>query len=49
MLDGLEGIVLVVEEYGKIIYVLSNVFFCFGYDEGDILKINILDYVYMDD
>lgn len=49
VLDGLEGIVLAVEEYGKIIYVSSNVFSCLGYDEGDILKTNILDYVHMDD
>lgn len=49
MLDGLGGIVLAVEEYGKIIYVSSNVFSCLGYDEDDILKTNILDYVHMDD
>lgn len=49
MLEGLEEVVLAVEEYGKIIYVSSNVFSCLGYDEDDILKTNIFDYVHVDD
>ena len=49
MLEGLEEVVLAVEEYGKIVYVSSNVFSCLGYDEDDILKTNIFDYVHIDD
>lgn len=49
MLDAMEEVVFAVGEYGKIVYVSGNVFSCLGYDEGDILTTNILDYVHLDD
>lgn len=32
MFDGLDGIVIVIDDLSKICFVLSSVFFCFGYD-----------------
>ena len=49
MLDGLETVVLAVDEAAKIIYASSNVFSCLGYDEDELCKTSILNYVHPDD
>ena len=49
MLDGLDGVVLALDEAGIIFYVSSNVFSCLGHGKDDILKTSMLDYVHRDD
>ena len=49
MLDGLDGVVLAVDDASKIFYVSSNVFSCLGYDRDHLLKSSILEFVHPDD
>jgi len=49
MIEGLGAIVLALDEAGKIIYVSSNVFSHLGFDEDEILKTSIFEYVHPED
>lgn len=49
MLDGLNGVVLAIDDASKIVYASSNVFSCLGYDCKNLQNTSILDLVHPED
>ena len=49
VLDGLDGVILALNEAGMLLFVSSNIFSCLGHSKGDMLNTSIFNFVHPDD